>query len=131
MLNILLIDDEPELLEITYEQLILNYKNLNITKASSGNEGINLLMKGQDFDFIISDYNMSNGTGVDLLKYITAFDYPGYFILFTNHMKPNLPKKLNDNFLGVIDKLRFDELFSCLSTFIEKSPNLKNKISTI
>lgn len=128
MLDILLIDDEPELLEITFEELILNYKNLNIVKATSGNDGINLLMNGQVFDFIISDYNMPNGTGVDLLKYKTALDYPGYFILYTNHLKPELPKNLNDSFLGVIEKLKFDDLFSCVTSCIEKSAKLKNKL---
>lgn len=47
MLDILLIDDDPELLEITYEELKLHYKNINIVKAFSGTEGIDLLTRGQ------------------------------------------------------------------------------------
>lgn len=72
---------------------------------------------------------MPNGTGVDLLKYKTALDYPGYFILYTNQMQPKLPTNTNETFLGVIEKLRFDVLFECLSKCIEQTPKLKNKLS--
>lgn len=129
MLDILLIDDEPEFLEITYEQLKLNYKNVNITRATSGNEGISLLMSGKNYDIIISDYNMPNGSGLELLKYKNAFDYPGYFIFHTNNMNPVLPCGMNKLFLGVIDKLNFDKLFNCITNCIENSAKLKSKIS--
>lgn len=125
MLNILLIDDEPELLEITYEQITLNFNNVNIAKAFSGNEGISRLMKGEKFDLIISDYVMSNGSGVDLLKYKDSFGYPGYIILYTSHMRPELPKNTNQLFLGVIEKFKFDELFECISKCIKDSQESK------
>ena len=121
MLNILLIDDEPELLEITYEQITLNFNNVNIAKSFSGNEGISLLMKGEKFDLIISDYIMPNGNGVDLLKYKDSFGYPGYFILYTSHISPELPNNTNQLFLGVIEKFKFDELFECISKSIKAS----------
>lgn len=121
MIDILLIDDEPELLEITFEQLLLNFENINISRANSGNEGINLLMKGQKFDLIISDYKMYNGNGIDLLKYKTSFAYPGYFILYTSHIHPEIPQNLITNeFLGIVEKLKFDDLFSKIANLLKK-----------
>lgn len=129
MIEILLLDDEPELQQITYVQLTVQYKNINITNASSGNEGINMLTCGKKFDFIISDYNMPNGNGIDLLKFKTAFGYPGYFILYTSQLFVDIPESTDQSFLGVIEKFKIEDLFSCISEAIEKSQSLKDRIS--
>ena len=127
MIEILLLDDEPELQQITFVNLTAQFKNLNITNASSGNEGISLLTSGQKFDFIISDFNMPNGNGVDLLKFKTAFDYPGYFILYTSQLFVDVPDNTDSSFLGVIEKFNCEKLFECMSEAIEKSQDLKEK----
>lgn len=62
---------------------------------------------------------MFNGNGIDLLKHKVAFDHPEHFILYTSHMNPEIPEKLmNHQFLGVIEKLNFNELFNCISKYI-------------
>ncbi|MBL7555635.1 MAG: response regulator [Bdellovibrionaceae bacterium] len=127
MIEILLLDDEPDLQEITFVHLTKKYKNINITNASSGNEGISLLTGGQKFDFNISDFNMPNGNGIDLLKFKTAFGYPGYFILYTSQLYVDVPENSDPSFLGVVEKFNSDKLFDCISEAIEKSQILKIK----
>lgn len=130
MIEILLLDDEPDLQQMTYEQLTAQYKNINITSASSGNEGISLLTSGQKFDFIISDYNMPNGNGVDLLKFKAAFGYPGYFILYTSQLLVEIPENTDQSFLGVIEKFNTEKLFDCISKTVEISQYINKKIRT-
>lgn len=125
MIEILLLDDEPELQQMTYEQLTAQYKNINITNAFSGNGGISLLASGQKFDIIISDYNMPNGNGIDLLKFKSAFGYPGYFILYTSQLFVEIPENTDQFFLGVIEKFNTEKLFECISKTIDKSQNTK------
>tara|TARA_B110001454_G_scaffold101549_1_gene95912 strand:+ start:11670 stop:12062 length:393 start_codon:yes stop_codon:yes gene_type:complete len=127
MIEILLLDDEEELQQITFVHLTTQYKNINITNASSGNEGISLLTSGQKFDFIISDFNMPNGNGVDLLKFKTAFGYPGNFILYTSQLFVDVPENTDPSFLGVVEKFNSEKLFYCISEAIEKSQDLKEK----
>ncbi len=70
MKKVLLVDDELEILEIL-ETLILSEVECEITKCSSGNQAISKLKESDQFDLILSDYNMPDGNGADLFKYNT------------------------------------------------------------
>lgn len=112
--QILIVDDETELLEITYEQISLNFHDVVISMAKSGNDARDLINEGKLFDLIVSDYNMPDGNGTDLLKFVTSLNYPSFFILYTSHLNPELPEKINNKFLGVIEKFKFDDLFESI-----------------
>jgi len=43
----------------------------NVQEAEDGVEALNKL-RGEDFDFVVSDWNMPNMTGIDLLRAIRA-----------------------------------------------------------
>lgn len=119
--KILIVDDEVDLLEIAYDQITLNFQNIAISMVKSGNDAISLIKEGQEFDLIISDYNMPDGNGTELLKFITSENYPSFFILYTSHLKPELPELKNERFLGVIEKFKFDELFEGINKSFLKS----------
>ncbi len=68
MNKILLVDDEAEILEIL-ETLITSEINCEIVKSASGNKAIAELKKDQEFDLILSDYNMADGNGADLFNF--------------------------------------------------------------
>ena len=67
--RVLLVDDEPDLREI-YE-MKFKMAGFDVLTASSGFEGLNLLRK-EAIDAVISDINMKEGTGIDLLKQLRA-----------------------------------------------------------
>ncbi|MXO04645.1 sigma-54 dependent transcriptional regulator [Flavobacterium sp. HBTb2-11-1] len=70
--NILVVDDNNDMLDLIQRQLkSFNYRTY---KASSVNEAIEVL-KNSEIDLLISDLNMPNINGIELLKY-TQEHYP-------------------------------------------------------
>jgi len=81
MYSLLYIDDEPGLLEIGRLFLEQNGE-FAVTCALSGDEALNLLQKN-NFDAIVSDFQMPGMDGIEILKSVRA-SYGGIpFILFT------------------------------------------------
>ena len=63
--KILLVENDPRLLDVTYE--ILDYENYQVTTAKSGEVAINTLCEN-DFDLVITDLNLGQGSGISVLK---------------------------------------------------------------
>ncbi len=63
--KILLVEDDPHLLYVTYE--ILEYENYQVTTAINGEAAINALSKN-DFDLVITDLNLGQVSGISILK---------------------------------------------------------------
>lgn len=105
MIRILYVDDNPDYRELVPE--FLNKRTgLTVATANSGNEAMDLFNQGKRFDLIISDYEMPNGTGADLFKFLKTRNIGGLFILFTNHYPtPDLRAKFNGEFfLKIVQK---------------------------
>lgn len=81
MTRILYIDDEKTLLTLT--QIYLKEEaGLDVDIAESAEEGLNKL-KTEIFDAIISDYDMPDIDGIELLKLVRAENRSIPFIIFT------------------------------------------------
>lgn len=76
--KLLIVDDEPDLLDIFSE--ILESENFDVTKANCGEEAI-VKIKNEKFDFIISDHNMGEVSGKDLLNFVNDSKINTPFIL--------------------------------------------------
>lgn len=71
-MSILIVDDFSTMRQIVKKSLnSLGFHN--VTEASDGNDALHKLESGQ-FNFIISDWNMPNMMGIDLLKAIRAHE---------------------------------------------------------
>lgn len=82
-MKILIIDDEVEILDSF--KLFLR-KNINRTLfAQSGYEAIELIKANNSIGLIISDFTMSNGSGLDVLSYIESINLPVKFYFFSAH----------------------------------------------
>lgn len=73
--KILIADDMPTIRDLVKNQLkALGFKN--IVEAADGEQALNLLMQnntpGNQFELVISDWNMPKMTGLDLLKQVRA-----------------------------------------------------------
>jgi PAS domain S-box-containing protein len=80
-ISILYVDDEPALLEIG--KLFLERRGeFSVTKSESAPDAIRLL-SDQRFDAIISDYQMPDMNGIELLKYLRTLGNTTPFIIFT------------------------------------------------
>lgn len=69
--KILIVDDEEEILELL--KTIFLTRDYEVTGAESGNRAFEVF-KDQEFDVVLSDVRMQNGTGIELLKKIKGSD---------------------------------------------------------
>ena len=67
MKNILIIDDNEEILHI-FKQLLLD-EGYRVSTANNGATGIILFLR-QNFDLVITDLNMQEMNGIDVIKRI-------------------------------------------------------------
>jgi PAS domain S-box-containing protein len=81
MISVLLVDDDPALLEITRIYLLRN-KEMVMDEAQSAAEGLEKLKK-KTYDVIVSDYDMPVMTGIDFLKTLRLSGDQTPFIIFT------------------------------------------------
>ncbi len=92
-INILLIDDEHAFLEQAKIFLEKEEEKMNVITASSAKEGLKLLDK-EDFDVIVSDYQMPEMDGLDFLEEVKEkreWDIP--FIMFTGKGREEVAMK--------------------------------------
>ncbi len=81
MIRLLLVDDEPEILDWLYEMFTLQDRfPLDVYRAGSGSAAIALLGKVK-FDVVLSDIRMPGMTGLQLMERIKGL-WPGCRIIF-------------------------------------------------
>jgi YesN/AraC family two-component response regulator len=68
--NVLLIDDEPEILEILKE--FLEFKNHTVTTAPNGKQALDLVLADNDFDIAFSDIIMPKMDGLTFLEKVRS-----------------------------------------------------------
>lgn len=88
MLSVLLVDDEPSVLEVT-RRYLEQEGEMTVTTAASAEEALRLLPR-ERFDAIVADYQLNTMTGIDLLKAVRgvpegtgSIGYDPAFILLT------------------------------------------------
>ena len=72
-LRILVVDDFPTMRRIVKTLLKQNGFN-NFEEAEDGEQAFKMLENEGNFEFIVSDWNMPNMTGLELLKSVRADD---------------------------------------------------------
>ena len=101
--KILIVDDEPDLLEILAFQL--EVLGCHPFQAKNGREAFDLIknqqQQGQYFDAILSDFNMPQMSGLALLKELRKSEFTVPFIFFTGY--GDKEKTLEALRLGALD----------------------------
>ena len=73
-MKILVVDDFSTMRRIVRNLLVeLGFTNTLIQEADDGNNALTML-KSQPFDMVVTDWNMPNMTGIELLRAIRADD---------------------------------------------------------
>lgn len=87
-LRILLAEDYEEIRDLAafFLEAILHAE---VTKCKSGNEAIAVLKQHQNFDIIISDYNMPDGNGGELFSYMKSAQINLPFALLSSESPSN------------------------------------------
>jgi PAS domain S-box-containing protein len=94
-LEVLVVDDEPAILDISKE-FLEGFHGMKVTAAPGGPEAIKVLMDGR-FDAVVSDYQMPVMDGLLLLKEIRAKDNDIPFILFTGRGREEVAMEALNN----------------------------------
>ena len=113
--KILIVDDEEDLVELTIE--LLGDCGLECQGAHSGNQAIALLDQG-DFDIVLSDVQMNDGSGIDLIKEIRKRDPNIPLVVFISAYSSNSRDELVG--LGALELLTKPIDYKILITELEK-----------
>lgn len=70
-MSILVVDDFPTMRRIV-RSLLKELGFTNVDEAEDGQEALNKLRSGEGIEFVISDWNMPNLDGLEMLKQIRA-----------------------------------------------------------
>lgn len=114
MFKILLIDDEESILRVI--KTVLIQAGYSVDTAKTKAESLNLISKNQ-YDLILSDFLLEDGTGIEILEYFRKMDINTPFIIITAYGSINgavdavkkganhyIPKPIDtDNLIKVIE----------------------------
>ncbi len=80
--KILYVEDCPELREITLSEMSSWFPQTEVVATDSGNKAKIILAEGKDFDLIVTDYQMADGNGLELLKFCQEEGFSTPVIVF-------------------------------------------------
>jgi len=124
--SILIIDDEPDILDI----ISLTIERLNLEALTAGNcsEALSLL-KRKHVDLCLTDMNLPDGSGLDIIKYITA-ELPNLPVaVFTAHGNVDLAVKSLQ--LGAFDFVSKPVRTEDLKKLIENGLNTSQRSTAV
>ncbi|MGL5081069.1 MAG: response regulator [Microcoleaceae cyanobacterium] len=123
--KILVVDDEPDNLDLLYRTFYRKYK---VLRAEGGQDALNILEQEQDISVIISDQRMPHMSGTELLS-LTATKYPDAIrILLTGYTDvEDLVEAINSGkvFKYVTKPWEADELTAIVNQALETHNVLK------
>ncbi len=100
--KVLIIDDQPDILEVLTE--IIEILDHEVVAISSGNN-LDKKFQTNDFDIVITDYQMPDMTGVDIAKKVKS-KYPDtkVYIISGYHQLLSEEKMCEYGVSGLLDK---------------------------
>lgn len=119
MRRILLVDSDSNFLELARLGLEENV-GAEVVCATGVTEAVYQLNRGNKFDLIISEYILTDGTGLDLLRFQISQSSSIPFLFFTHASRLEIPYT-STGFIGVFGKNEFDQLCSSVKLILGKT----------
>lgn len=85
MINVLIVDDDLATVEVIRVSLDWESLGINDVHTAYNVAGAKKIIKNNNIDIIISDIEMPQASGLDLLKWVREEKYVCEFLLLTNH----------------------------------------------
>ena len=118
--RVLLVDDEPEFLEIMAERM--RARDMEVTTSTSATEALSLIA-AESYDAVIMDFMMPGMDGIDALKAIKEKHPEMQIILLTGHA--TVEKGVEAMKAGAMDLVEKPADLDALSEKIKKAHNQK------
>ncbi|PSP84174.1 hypothetical protein BRC83_06010 [Halobacteriales archaeon QS_1_68_17] len=119
-IQVLHVDDDPELGRLTVEALEHHSDRLRVESATGAREGLAVLAN-RDVDCVVSDYQMPEMDGLELLDAVRARDPELPFILFTGHGSEEIASEAIS--AGVTDYLQKETAFETYAVLANRIEN--------
>lgn len=127
MFNIMVIDDEPKIVEILTS--FLTMEGYAVTPASNGKEALASLEKNKAVDLIVLDEKMPVMSGAPFLIKLRKKDFDMPVIILTGSLKAeqikNLDKSLYQHIL--IKPIHLVEVLKLIKTYLPEKKKTKKK----
>jgi DNA-binding NtrC family response regulator len=125
--KILIIDDEPDTVELTRLHLI--GEGYEPFTANTGEETLNLLKEGEKFDIYLTDLRLPDIDGIELVRRIKELDPEGEIIVVTGYgsTEKAIEATKAGAFYYIEKPVEFEELF----ILIEKALEHRNQTAEI
>jgi len=117
MVRCLVAEDEWYISDLL-EHRIKETFGADVILVESGNKAIDVLNHDRNFDFIVSDYQMYDGTGEDLLNFLIENKIKIPFAFFTSLLDEKVGPE--DFFLGCFRKDDFDGMTEAIQTRLKR-----------
>lgn len=105
-LTIMIVDDDPMLLQlfVDFTQVLAERLSIDmkVDSADTVEEGVSL-MKASEYNIVVVDFNLPDGTGVDIVKQCQS-SVPPLFILSTGEGEDSEILKIKDLFFEILHK---------------------------
>ena len=129
--KILIVDDFFGILELLHKYFDLKCIKVEIEVCESAMTGLEK-MKFQQFDVIISDYDMRDMNGIEFLKSIRAMGNSTPFVLLTGIQNPEIKIEAEKYGAVYVQKgeyptKQFDEIIMVLKKIKKKKVNTEEK----
>ncbi len=122
MKTILIVDDEPRLLQSIEAGLKIHQASFSVITASNGEEAV-VVLSSTKIDLIITDLKMPKMDGFELLAHVSTH-FPNLpAIVMTAFSTPDIEQKIKEsNSLKLLEKpIDFDELASSIFETLERT----------
>ncbi len=126
-IDVLAVDDDPDLVDLTATFLEREKSGFRVDTATSVDEAIDRL-QADDFDAVVSDYDMPEQNGLEFLKHVRAEEDELPFILFTGKGSEEIASKAIKE--GVTDYLQKDTKSSQYSVLANRLQNAVEQYRT-
>ena len=103
-MNVLIIDDEPEILELLSDEF--KYNGHNVETVECGNDAVKLL-SSHFYDVVLSDYKMPNGNGLVVLNFVNTLNPRPHFYFFSGQADLSVEECLKKGALDFFHKEQF------------------------
>jgi len=121
--RVLLIDDEPDILEVA--SMMLSRDGFEVTVAASGEEAIDIL-RSNVFDVVVCDFMMPKMDGITMLKQVRANkDYTPYVFFSGNADESHGTKMVGLGAYELLSKTEIKNLSEVIKKTIKHNEGIK------